>query len=49
VIVSIVVHGVTGGPALRLLFRNLPAEQQEKADPPLRPRPAPAPATPRAR
>jgi len=49
VIVSIVVHGVTGGPALRLLFRNLPTEQQEKADPPLRPRPAPAPATPRAR
>ena len=49
VIVSILVHGVTGGPALRLLFRNLPAEQQDKADPPLRPRPAPAPATPRAR
>jgi sodium/hydrogen antiporter len=49
VIVSIVVHGVTGGPALRLLFRNLREDQREKADPPLRPRPAPEPATPRAR
>ncbi len=37
VIVSIVVHGVTGGPALRRLLA------------PLRPRPAPEPATPPAR
>jgi NhaP-type Na+/H+ or K+/H+ antiporter len=49
VIVSIVVHGVTGGPALRLLFRNLREEEQQAADPPLRPRPAPEPATPPAR
>jgi NhaP-type Na+/H+ or K+/H+ antiporter len=45
VIVSIVVHGVTGGPALRLLFRNLHEEERPSADPPLRPRPAPEPAT----
>jgi NhaP-type Na+/H+ or K+/H+ antiporter len=37
VIVSIVVHGITGGPALRRLLA------------PLRPRPAPEPATPPAR
>jgi NhaP-type Na+/H+ or K+/H+ antiporter len=37
VIVSIVVHGVTGGPALRRLLA------------PLRPPPAPEPATTRAR
>jgi NhaP-type Na+/H+ or K+/H+ antiporter len=49
VIVSIMVHGVTGGPALRLLFRNLREEERDKAEPPLRPRPAPEPATPRAR
>lgn len=49
VIVSIVVHGVTGGPALRLLFRNLRADEQQAASPPLRPRPAPEPATPPAR
>ena len=49
VIVSIVVHGVTGGPALRLLFRNLREEERAAADPPLRPRPAPEPATPPAR
>jgi sodium/hydrogen antiporter len=49
VIVSIVVHGVTGGPALRLLFAGLREEEQRAAEPPLRPRPAPEPATPRAR
>jgi len=49
VIVSIVVHGITGGPALRLLFRNLREEAPDRADPPLRPRPAPEPATPPAR
>jgi NhaP-type Na+/H+ or K+/H+ antiporter len=49
VIVSIVVHGITGGPALRLLFRNLRAEEREEAEPPVRPRPAPGPATSRAR
>jgi sodium/hydrogen antiporter len=49
VILSIVVHGITGGPALRLLFRNLREEERQAADPPLRPRPAPAPATPPAR
>jgi len=49
VIVSIVVHGITGGPALRLLFAGLRAEEQAAADPPLRPRPAPEPATPPAR
>ena len=49
VIVSIVVHGVTGGPALRLLFRNLREEEREGADPPLRPRSAPEPVTPPAR
>jgi NhaP-type Na+/H+ or K+/H+ antiporter len=49
VIVSIVVHGVTGGPALRVLFRNLREEERRQADPPLRPRPAPEPETPRAR
>jgi NhaP-type Na+/H+ or K+/H+ antiporter len=37
VIVSIVVHGITGGPALRRLLA------------PLRPQPAPEPATPPAR
>jgi NhaP-type Na+/H+ or K+/H+ antiporter len=42
VIVSIVVHGVTGGPALRRLLVGPPAA-------PLRPRPAPEPATPPAR
>jgi len=49
IIVSIVVHGVTGGPALRLLFAGLREEQQRAADPPLRPRPAPEPASPPAR
>jgi sodium/hydrogen antiporter len=51
VIVSIVVHGVTGGPALRLLFRNLRAEEERAAagEPELRPRSAPEPATPPAR
>jgi NhaP-type Na+/H+ or K+/H+ antiporter len=49
VIVSIVVHGITGGPALRVLFRNLREEERRQADPPLRPRPAPEPATTRAR
>jgi len=49
VILSIVVHGVTGGPALRLLFRNLREEERQRAEPPLRPRPAPEPATPHAR
>jgi NhaP-type Na+/H+ or K+/H+ antiporter len=49
VILSIVVHGVTGGPALRLLFRNLREEERRAADPPLRPRPVPEPATPPAR
>ena len=47
VIVSIIVHGVTGGPALRLLFRGLAEEEQ--AEPSLRPRSAPEPATTRAR
>jgi NhaP-type Na+/H+ or K+/H+ antiporter len=46
VIVSIVVHGVTGGPALKLLFRNL-RDEEDRAE--LRPRPAPEPATPPAR
>jgi NhaP-type Na+/H+ or K+/H+ antiporter len=45
VIVSIVVHGVTGGPALKLLFRSLSEEDRAA----LRPRSAPAPATPPAR
>jgi len=49
VIVSIIVHGITGGPALRLLFRSLREDEREKADPPLRPRPAPEPASARAR
>ena len=49
VILSIVVHGVTGGPALRLLFRNLREEERQRAEPPLRPRPAPEPASPPAR
>jgi NhaP-type Na+/H+ or K+/H+ antiporter len=49
VVVSIVVHGITGGPALRLLFAGLREEERDAADPPLRPRPAPEPATPRAR
>ena len=31
VILSIVVHGVTGGPALRLLFRNLREEERQGA------------------
>jgi NhaP-type Na+/H+ or K+/H+ antiporter len=46
VIVSIVVHGVTGGPALRRLLVGPPAERTHR---PLRPRPAPEPATPPAR
>ena len=51
VIVSIVVHGVTGGPALRLLFRNLREEEDRRvaAEPDVRPRSAPVPATPPAR
>jgi sodium/hydrogen antiporter len=49
VIVSIIVHGITGGPALRLLFRSLREDEREEADPPLRPRPAPEPASARAR
>jgi sodium/hydrogen antiporter len=49
IVVSIVVHGVTGGPALRWLFAGLRDEQRRAADPPLRPRPAPEPATPPAR
>ncbi len=49
VIVSIIVHGITGGPALRLLFRSLREDEREEADPPLRPRPAPEPANARAR
>jgi NhaP-type Na+/H+ or K+/H+ antiporter len=49
VMVSIVVHGITGGPALRLLFAGLREEERAAADPPLRPRPAPEPATPPAR
>jgi NhaP-type Na+/H+ or K+/H+ antiporter len=49
IVVSIVVHGVTGGPALRLLFSGLRADEQRAADPPLRPRPVPEPATPSAR
>ena len=49
VIVSIIVHGITGGPALRLLFAGMREEEREAADPPLRPRPAPEPATPPAR
>ena len=49
VIVSIIVHGVTGGPALRLLFRDVAEEEQEQAEPSLRPRSAPEPATTRAR
>jgi NhaP-type Na+/H+ or K+/H+ antiporter len=46
VIVSIVVHGVTGGPALKLLFRSL---REVEAHEELRPRSAPEPATPPAR
>jgi NhaP-type Na+/H+ or K+/H+ antiporter len=46
VIVSIVVHGVTGGPALKLLFRSR-REEEDRAV--LRPRSAPEPATPHAR
>jgi sodium/hydrogen antiporter len=50
VIVSIFVHGVTGGPALRLLFRNLREEERAAGDEPeLRPRSAPEPATPSSR
>jgi NhaP-type Na+/H+ or K+/H+ antiporter len=49
VVVSIIVHGVTGGPALRLLFKNLREDEQQEAEPPLRPRPAPEPASARAR
>jgi len=49
IVVSIVVHGVTGGPALRLLFSGLREDEQRAADPPLRPRPVPEPATPSAR
>ena len=49
VIISIVVHGITGGPALRLLFAGLREEERDAVDPPLRPRPAPEPATPPAR
>ena len=51
VIVSIIVHGITGGPALRLLFAGL-REEEERATAdaaPIRPRPAPEPATPPAR
>jgi NhaP-type Na+/H+ or K+/H+ antiporter len=49
VIVSIVVHGVTGGPALRLLFRALREGEEAAAEPELRPQPAREPATPPAR
>jgi NhaP-type Na+/H+ or K+/H+ antiporter len=49
VIVSIVVHGVTGGPALRLLFRALREGEEAAAEPSLRPQPAREPATPPAR
>jgi sodium/hydrogen antiporter len=51
VILSIVVHGVTGGPALKLLFKNLREEEERAAadEPALRPRSAPVPATPHAR
>jgi NhaP-type Na+/H+ or K+/H+ antiporter len=51
VIVSIVVHGITGGPALRVLFAGLREEEERTATDPqqLRPRPAPEPATPPAR
>jgi sodium/hydrogen antiporter len=51
VILSIVVHGVTGGPALKLLFKNLREEEERAAadEPALRPRSAPEPATPHAR
>jgi NhaP-type Na+/H+ or K+/H+ antiporter len=49
VVISIVVHGVTGGPALRLLFAGLREEEQRAAEPPLRPRPVPEPVTPRGR
>src|SRR3954454_1095051 len=49
VVVSIVVHGVTGGPALRLLFAGMREDEQHAADPPLRPRPVPEPATPSVR
>jgi NhaP-type Na+/H+ or K+/H+ antiporter len=45
VIVSIVVHGVTGGPALRLLFRTLNEEEEAAVEPELRRRSAPEPAT----
>ena len=48
-IVSIVVHGVTGGPALRLLFAGLGEEEGTAADPAVRPRSAPEPATHPAR
>jgi hypothetical protein len=44
VLLSIVVHGVTAGPSLRrMLARHDRAERR------VRPRPAPRPATPRAR
>jgi NhaP-type Na+/H+ or K+/H+ antiporter len=51
VIVSIVVHGITGGPALRRLFAGVREEEERAAgeEPELRPRSAPAPATPPAR
>ena len=51
VIVSIVVHGVTGGPALKLLFRGMREEEDRQAagEPDVRPRSAPEPATPPAR
>ena len=49
IVLSIVVHGVTGGPALRWLFAGLREQEQQAADPPLRPRPAPEPVTPPAR
>ena len=51
VIVSIAVHGVTGGPALKRLFRSLRDEEERAtaAEPDVRPRSAPVPATPPAR
>jgi NhaP-type Na+/H+ or K+/H+ antiporter len=49
IVLSIVVHGITGGPALRWLFAGLREEEQRAAEPPLRPRPSPEPATPPAR
>ena len=48
VIVSIVVHGVTGGPALRLLFRSLRDEEGGQGEPSATPPRAPEPATTRA-